>query len=397
MKSLCIEHAAVVTKDSILEGYGVYCRDGKIHSLVPPGGKKPFAPEVSVDAGGAYLFPGCIDLHIHGTYNKMVDTGKQDLEALCSILPRYGVTGFLPTVTPMPDPQDDLRLLRELAQAKSEGTQILGLFLEGYFLFLTGAIANLPKEHTLERVEALKHAAAPFPCVFAVSPELPGVEKLLPSMSERYPAFITHTKATVDQTKAAIQAGARHATHFYNVFPYPGDQEGGVRGCGAVEAIMADPRVTVDFILDGEHVHPVAVEMALACKGHDSVALITDANINAGMPPGRYRGIGNRDVDVAYDGAPARMVEIYHEGQTAGGLAGSGLTMDRVLRNAVKFLGIDLPLASRMLAGNPARILGLDDVKGQIAEGYDADFSLLDENLQVVSCWIAGEQKYHRK
>ena len=230
----------------------------------------------------------------------------------------------------------------------------------GHYLHLTGAIANLPRIYDVQRVEDLLSSAAPYSCVFGVSPEVPGIEKLLPLMAKAYPAFITHTKATVEQTKKAIQAGARHATHFYNVFPYPGDKEGGVRGCGTVEAIMAGPSVSVDFILDGEHVAPVAIEMALACKGHDNLSLITDANINAGLPPGRYTGIGGRPITVAYEGAPARMVDSYSDDAPPGGLVASCLTMDRALSNAIKLLGINLPLASKMVSAIPASGLGLE-------------------------------------
>ena len=211
-----------------------------------------------------------------------------------------------------------------------------------------------------------------------------------------YTPFITHTMADVEQTKAAIQAGARHATHFYDVFPYPGEKDGGVRTCGAVEAILANRLVSVDFILDGEHVHPVAVEMALACKGSSKVCLITDANINAGLPPGKYMGIGDREISVAYEGAPARMVNSYHPGSKPGGLAGSGLTMDRAVRNAITLLGVSLPQAVAMASSNPARVLGLHESKGSIEDGYDADMVLLDLDLHVHSCWVKGEKVFTR-
>jgi len=163
-----------------------------------------------------------------------------------------------------------------------------------------------------------------------------------------------------------------------------------VRTCGAVEAVLADPRVSVDFILDGEHVHPVAAEMALQCKGPDRVCLITDANIGAGLPPGRYRFL-DAEVRFAYEGGPARLTE---NSYLPGGLAGSGLTMDRALRNALRLLGVDLPQAVRMVSGNPARVLGMSDRKGQIREGFDADFVLLDEDIEVVSTWVGGECRF---
>ena len=142
-----------------------------------------------------------------------------------------------------------------------------------------------------------------------------------------------------------------------------GDREGGVRGCGAVEAILASPQVSVDFIFDGEHVEPVALEMALTCKGEDNVSLVTDANLNAGLPPGKYKGIGGVDIEMFYEGGPARNVKL-GRGETKGGLVGSGLTMEKAVKNAVSILGVTIPQAVAMASSNPAKVLNLDGRKG---------------------------------
>ena len=277
-------------------------------------------------------------------------------------------------------------LSQKLSEVESTGAEILGFHLEGPFLCVTGA---LPREALGnaddQRIESLIAAAKPYPAIFSISPEFERITELIPVMAENNtPVFITHTRAGAKETQAAIEAGARHATHFYNVFYSPAEAEAGVRPCGAVEAILADDRVSVDFILDGEHVDPVAVKMALACKGPDGVSLITDASVGAGLPPGQYRGINNAEIEFAYPGGPARMVG-------NGGLAGSGLTMDRVVRNAKQMLQVDLPQAIRMVSANPADVLGLQDRKGVIVEGYDADMVLLDDELQVIKTWVAGK------
>ena len=393
-----LRNVSVITQNEVLKNCSVVCSAGKIHRVIPAG--ESHVPQNGtniVDGGGMFLAPGFIDLHIHGSYDKLVDRGRQDLEELCRILPRYGVTGFLPTVTPFAQEEKDIASLNELARIDVRGSAVLGFFLEGHFLALTGAISHIPANRSVERINSLKAAMKPYKAVFGISPEVEGIVDLIPHMVDGgYTPFITHTMADVEQTKAAIQAGARHATHFYDVFPYPGEKDGGVRTCGAVEAILANRSVSVDFILDGEHVHPVAVEMALVCKGNQKVCLITDANINAGLPPGRYMGIGDREISVAYEGAPARMVNSYHPGKKPGGLAGSGLTMDRAVRNAIALLGVSLPQAVAMASSNPARVLGLHDSKGSLAEGYDADMVLLDQDLQVHSCWVKGEKVFTR-
>jgi N-acetylglucosamine-6-phosphate deacetylase len=272
---------------------------------------------------------------------------------------------------------------------------MLGYFMEGHFLSITGAISNLTQNKTVDYVEKLKEKAGTHKLVFGISPEFPNICGLLPHMTDRgYPAFITHTMASAKQTQKAIGLGATHATHFYDVFPHLREKDPGVRECGAVEAILADSQVSVDFILDGEHVDSIAVKMALQCKGSEGVCLITDANTNAGLPPGRYSGLGGKEISVEYEGGPARLIE---ENKSRGGLAGSGLTMDRAVRNAVSMLGVDVIQAVKMASYNPAKVLGLHNAKGKIEKGYDADMVLLDENLFVEKCWVSGKEVFSKE
>ena len=406
---LIINHVGVIAHNKILEDYSVVCENGRIidllssNSPVKSTGKTAGKQEQVIDANGGYLVPGFIDLHIHGLLEKLVDNGPDDLSAICRELPRFGVTGFLPSITPKtntpntntPNANECVNLAN-LAQTAARGAEILGFFLEGHFLKLTGAIRGMTNDYSPDRVENLKKAAGDKTCVFGVSPEIQDILSLLPLMTEnshkQIPAFITHTMADYEQTINAIKAGAKHATHFYDVFPYPGEQEPGVRGCSAVEAVMASPEVSVDFILDGEHVHPGVVKMALACKGPEMVCLITDANLSAGMEPGVYKGIGGTAVTMEYKGGPAR--EFHGEGKKPGGLTGSSLTMDLAFKNAVKILGLSLPEATALVSANPARVLNLEHERGRIEKDFRADFSIMDKDLNIVSCYTGGKCVY---
>ena len=403
MNNLLIEKASIVRPDRIEGPTDVFVESGSIRCI---GAGARAAAERSgenylrIDAEGKYLSPGFIDLHIHGCQHHLVDAGREALGEICRLLPSYGVTGFLPTVLPR-KPETHSELLGELASGSYRGTTILGFFLEGPFLKLPGAIpAEALVERTAQRVEDLKAAAAPYPAIFAAAPDVDKALDLIPLMarsegtpSGRVPVFITHTHASVEETQAGIEAGIRHATHFYDVFPIPQDVDPGVRPCGAVEAILADPRVSVDFILDGEHVHPVAVRMALQAKGPGGVSLVTDANIGAGLAPGRYEGLGGTEIEFAYEGAPARMTE--KTGRT-GCLAGSGLTMDRAVRNAVSMAGVDLAQAVRMASLNPAAVLCIDEETGSIEEDKRADLVLLDREIKVEKTWVRGELVFDR-
>lgn len=393
---LRIEHAAVITENAVLPDSSVEIGGGKILRILPAGAAADFPATRTVDARGRYLAPGFIDMHIHGMHNHLVDNGPEDLAAIAAILPRYGVTGFLPTVCPLPVGKDAQMVKRLASAAQCPGSAILGFHLEGPFLTLTGAIdkeALGPADP--RRVEALIAAACPYPVVFSIAPDMPGIEPLIRIMSRTgAPVFMTHTQASVVETQRAIAAGACHATHFYNVFPVPPVTEGGVRPCGAVEAILAAPGVSVDFILDGVHVNPVAMQMALQCKGPDRVCLITDAMVGAGLPPGRHK-FGNQEVISTAIGAPARLYDCVNH--KSGGLAGSGLTLNLAVRNAVALAGVSLPQAVRMASANPAQVLRLSNCKGRLVPGYDADLVLLDEALEVQQTWVAGTSVFTKE
>jgi N-acetylglucosamine-6-phosphate deacetylase len=389
MGSILINNAQVVIEDKIKDKYSIYCNNGKIEKIIPYDKTRTFIADEVIDASGMYVAPGYIDMHIHGVKGLLVDNGKDELEGMCKILPQHGVTGFLPTICPKSSGVDDFLLISLLSQAKSKGTTILGFFLEGHYLALTGSISVISKDRSVERLLKIIEVSSPYKVVFGISPEVENIIELLPFMTKQgYPAFITHTAASFEQTEKAIEAGAVHATHFYNVFPYIGKEGSGIRTCGAVEAILANPQTSVDFILDGIHVNPAVIKMALACKGKDKVSLITDANVVAGMPPGSYIGLGGTEVDLLYEGGPALMGK---KSRSPGGLAGSGLTMDKAVRNAVALLGVSIPQAIAMASSNPARVLGLQNHKGFIKEGYDADIVMLDKELNVIQCWVGGK------
>ncbi len=376
----------IVTKNVIISGYLVL-DGGKIADVTL---EKPQC-EIE-DRSECYLLPGFIDMHIHGVHNFLVDDGPEALAGMCRTLPRYGVTGFLPTVSPSPMGQDSA-YLKTLSATSPEGTHILGFHLEGPFLALTGAFnKDAIGGGGADRVNALIAAAKPYKCIFSISPDVDGIFDLIPIMAQDdTPVFMTHTAANVQQAQKAIELGARHCTHFYDVFPCPPVSEPGVRPSGIVEAVLADPRVSVDFILDGVHVDPIAVKMALVAKqnGPGSVCLITDANVGAGFKPGTYTFGNMGDICFDYPGAPARSVKDHT-------LAGSGLTLDVALRNAVKLLGLDLVAASKLLSYNPAKVLHLEKQKGLLASGYDADFVVMDGNLEVQSTWVSGKEFYKK-
>lgn len=379
-------HAKVFSEGKIHDDYGVLVEEGKVVRIGP---SDSFDPAGGIDLGGDYLVPGFIDMHIHGLLDILVDSGSSEVERLSSTLPQFGVTGFQPTVLPHA-PEGEKEFLQDIARSRSTGADILGIFCEGPFIAKTGSIRpDALSDKSVARLENMLEWLSPKRTVFAISPEIETMQQLIPKMGT--PVFITHTAASIEETEMAIELGARHATHFYDVFHLPEDKDPGVRPVGAVEVILADPRVSVDFILDGEHVDPVVLHLARACKDLTSIALVSDSNVGAGFPPGRYQGFGSEEISFAYEGAPARGTE---NSRQPGGLYGSGLTLDRAVRNVLKFNVGSLEDAINMVSTSPAKILGIYGTKGDIQVGFDADVVQLSNSLEVKATWVRGDKKY---
>jgi N-acetylglucosamine-6-phosphate deacetylase len=345
---------------------------------------------VEIAGGGRLLTPGLIDVHTHGIGRSLYETGGEGLRGAARDLVRFGVTTVLPTFVPRPDQPDSLDRLADLAAAIPgvHEVNIPGLHLEGPFMAVGGAACpTLPGDRAL--LDKLLSRCEGRVAVMSVSPDTPDILPVIAALRERdIRVFLTHTRATVEQTEAALAAGASHATHFYDVFYAPPETDPGVRPAGAVEAILADARASVDFIADGVHVHPAAIRAAVAAKGWSGVILITDSNIGAGLPAGVYPTTWGFSVRVSPASAARHAVNDT--------LAGSALTMDRGMANLLGWL--DLPPEQVWAMGtlNPARLLGLVR-KGHLDPGADADLVLWDEDLTAAMTWTKGHLVYEKK
>ncbi|MCK5155387.1 MAG: amidohydrolase family protein [Spirochaetales bacterium] len=389
MFDIIIYNARVFHKGTFISNAGIGLENGKITCIDSSDVICNLDAAEKINLCGEILAPGYIDLHIHGLLNYLVDNGKDDLEKISANLPRFGTTSFLPTIIPHPL-EEEVSFLHSVAQANTPGAEYLGFFIEGPFLAKTGAIhPDALVDKTPERVLRISKSLNPYKVVFAISPEIPNLKAVMEKMNQ--PIFITHTQAGVQDSQKAVALGANHATHFYDVFHLPEEKDPGVRPCGAVEVILQNPDVSVDFVLDGEHVAPIAVKLALACKPLDKVCLITDSNVGAGLPPGKYQGFGGEEVEFSYPGSPARGTE---NSRSPGGLYGSGLTMDRAVKNVIKFGVGTAEAAITMASTSPAKVLGVYGRKGDIAAGFDADFLHLDSELNVKRSWVGGKLKF---
>jgi len=382
---LLIENVRAMEPGQGIVGNALKVRDGRVVRI---DARMPATAD-RIDAAGRLLTPGLVDMHTHGIGSHSYDSGPRELAAACGMLSKYGTTTVLPTVVPRPD-GEPLDALAQLAEGidSVQAAWIPGLHLEGPFVAEAGAAcATVPGD--VEYLDELIDACGGRVAAVSLAPEAPNILPVIERLLERdIVAFITHTRASVQQTQAAIDAGARHATHFFDVFPVPDETEPGVRPVGAVETILADPRCTVDFVADGVHVHPVAIRAALAAKGYDGIALVTDSCVGAGLPPGEYPTPWGYPVRVAPEEG-ARIADPDHP--LANALAGSALTMNRGIANLMQWLDLPSEQVWAMGTANPARVLGLGDV-GTLRPGARADLVIWNEDLTPAATFVAGHR-----
>ena len=224
--------------------------------------------------------------------------------------------------------------------------------------------------------------------VWDVSPELDGAVAFVEwAASAGIVTSLAHTRATIAQTRAAIDAGLSLVTHMYDTFDLAEQTDPGVYPAGLTDYLQIEDRVMVEIIPDAVHVHPFLVEKTLRCKGMDRVVFITDSLRGSGNPPGRYPGLADgQEVEVTRDRGMRRV------GDDA--LSGSCLTQLQGLRNAVGVFGRSIREASILCSRNAARLLRLR--KGCLAVGWDADVILLDRDLKLVATVLGGRLMQQR-
>jgi N-acetylglucosamine-6-phosphate deacetylase len=309
------------------------------------------------------------------------------LAAVEQLLFKHGVTGYFPTTVTAPVDQT-CSVLDRLANAiesaaqdhgsHGERAQPLGIHLEGPFLSHVRRGVHPPENLLLPTLSAFDHfwqAARGHIRVMTIAPELEGAQEVIAEAARRGVCVsLGHSDADLNSTRAAVAAGARHATHTFNAMR-PLDH----RDPGIVGEVLTDPRLSADIIADGIHLDPVIVDLFLKAKGTDAAVLITDAISATGMPDGRYR-LGTFEVEVK-DGRCL----------ADGKLAGSVLTMDRAVRNVMQFAHWDLQQALRLATLNPARVAGLAN-RGKLEAGAEADFVVLSPSGEVRSTIIRGKE-----
>jgi N-acetylglucosamine-6-phosphate deacetylase len=409
---IVLSGASLVLPDRILSPGTLVIEDGRIAEIrsdTPSGSHAAFAFH------GHYIVPGFIDVHMHGVDG--VDTldevqGGGAIAAIAARLPAYGVTAFCPTTVACQPAAlrgvlDQVRRARETPLPRS--SRVLPAHLESNFINPEYAGAQPPgclrspraafgagraggaggdepdgaglSDFTAADILAEIERARPDVGIVTLASELDGGLDLVRWLASRgHRVSLGHSGATYEEALAAIEAGARHATHLFNRMPPLGH-----RAPGLVGAILQTDEVAAELICDGYHVHPSLIRTAIAAKRPSKIFAITDATAAAGLPVGSVARLGGQRITAGE--------------QTAllpdGTIAGSVLTMDRAFQTLVGRVGLGLVDAATICATTPARELGLVG-HGVLGSEAAADLVVLDANFSVVQTYVAGQLVYAR-
>lgn len=352
----------------------------RIEAILPEGASVEDAR--IIDLEGAYLFPGFVDIHIHGLLGyDVMDGCLSSLRAMRRALPSYGVTRFLATTMTMEESllRKALDKVREAMEENSPafGAGILGVHLEGPFLspkYSGAQDRRFIRKPDQQLVDDYRDILRLITLAVEEDEDFSFIRR-----NASIPLSIGHSDADFETALAAYEIGVRHCTHCFNAMSPLHHRRPGV--VGACFARSYD----TEFIADGVHIHPGFLETLVRIVGKERAILISDSMSACGLEEGEY-SLGGQKVFLR-DGSP-RLAD--------GTLAGSVLTMDLAIRNMRKFTSLSLPDILAMATIQPARSIGAEDLFGSLSPGKVADFVLANEDLQILQTFVEGSLVYSR-
>ncbi|MBN2602035.1 MAG: N-acetylglucosamine-6-phosphate deacetylase [Candidatus Marinimicrobia bacterium] len=359
----------------------IVIENGRIRSI---GSEPEDNSSECIDVAGKIVAPGFIDVHIQGAGGcDVLDALVDSLKTMSKTLARFGVTGFLATTVMDPVQENNhLKILANHWKDDLGGARILGLHLEGPFINpeKRGGIARSAiYPPTKERLGKILDLTGNSLKMMTIAPELEGSGYIIDQLIQFgcIPSF-GHSAANYQQAKEAFNNGIEHVTHIFNAMPPLHHREP-----GPLLAILESETVSVQIISDGVHLHPGIVRYLNHVIGIDRCVCITDGIQAIGLPEGKYR-YNNRDY-FSKNGA-AR----YEDGT----LIGTALALNEIGARFQKFTNCNLEEAVDSISLNPARLLGLDDRKGYIQAGKDADLVVMNSDFNVDLTIVSGEAVY---
>jgi N-acetylglucosamine-6-phosphate deacetylase len=372
-----LTNARILIGTDFHEGLALVIADGLISALVSADDPQLTGIE-TYDCKGHTLLPGFIDVQVNGGGGVLFNDAPtvDGIKAIANAHRRFGTTGLLPTL--ISDDQDVIACAIAAADAAlQEGVPgILGLHIEGPFI-------NIERKgtHDQDKFRVLDPSDLALLCslehgktLITLAPERNSTALIRELVRRGIIVSAGHTNASCAEMQTALAAGLSGFTHLFNAMSPLTNREP-----GAVGAALYDAQSWCGIIVDGFHVDPITLRIALRCKPLDRFMLVTDAMPNLGTGATKFQ-LQGKTVFVEN----GRCVD------DNGVLSGSALDMASAVRNAVDLLGVSLAQAANMASSHPAHFLGLGDKLGSIAPGYQADLVLVDDRIGVINTWIGG-------
>jgi N-acetylglucosamine-6-phosphate deacetylase len=392
-QQLKIYNGNIITPGKIIKGGTVLISDGIITAVSERDIDAPGA--VLLDAGGRYISPGFIDIHIHGGGgHDFMDNTVEAFLGIASLHVRHGTTSISPTTltSSKEDLLETLRIYEIADKQNTSGSQFIGMHLEGPYFAVNQCGAQDPRYIRDPDPEEYKEILAGTSVIkrWSAAPELKGAIEFGKYITAKgILAAIAHTDAIYEEALEAFENGYTLATHLYSGM-LGVTRRNAYRYAGVIEAAFLIDGMDVEIIADGIHLPPPLLKLVYKIKGAKKTALITDAMRAAGMPEGEsVLGSLKNGLKVIVEDGVAKLPD-------RSAFAGSIATADQLVRNMIKMADVPLPEAVRMAALTPATIMKMDDKKGSIEVGKDADIVIFDEDINIEKTIIKGKVVYER-
>ena len=337
--------------------------------------------ENSVNAGGGYVLPGGIDIHVHGGGGRDFMEGTRDaFETAVLTHRRHGTTSMFPTLSSSSE-----AMIRKAGDTCAEMMNdpysgVLGLHLEGPYFAPAMCGGQLPDQIRIPSPMEYIPLIEDYPCIrrWSAAPELPGADDFGRYITSKgVVAALGHTEARYQDVVQAYEAGYTLATHFYNAMK-TSHKNGIYKHEGTVESVYLMDGINVEVVADGVHVPPVMLKLIHKFKGVGRMCLITDA-----LSCTESDNLDNCNPPVIIENGVCKL-------KNGKAIAGSVATMDRLIRTAVKEAGLPLADVSRMVSETPGLIMGVYDHKGSICKRKDADIIIMDKELNLTHVFSMG-------
>ncbi|HOP74442.1 MAG TPA: N-acetylglucosamine-6-phosphate deacetylase [Bacillota bacterium] len=387
MGATLFRNAQVITATGVYPGEVLV--EGGIITKVSLGKPLEVSADRVIDVGGRYLSPGFIDIHTHGAGNADFMDGTLDaIYQACRAHMEHGTTSIVPTT--ITSTKESLLsfvdLFNQVDLNREDMPNILGLHLEGPYFAYEQRGAQDPKylrnPDPEEYEEVLRRTDRIIRWSFAI--ELDGADQFLRTLREHgIVSSLAHSDATCEQVFHAYESGVAALTHFYSGMASV-RRINAYRVAGAVEAGYLLDDLFVEVIADGKHLPKELLQLIYKVKGADRICLVTDSMRGAGMPDGHYV-LGNLQtgMDTIVEDGVAKLLD-------RSAFAGSVSTTDRLVRTILQMTDAPMHEAVKMMTLTPAKLLRIDDCKGSISEGKDADLLIFDENINVSLVMVRG-------